>query len=673
MQDNNIALNAKILVVDDDPLNIRNAVRILKDDYKVSYATSGQAAIEQVEKDIPDLILLDIHMPNMNGFEVISSLKSNELYSEIPVIFLTADTDQETEVQGLKAGALDFIAKPFKDDIVKQRVRHLLELSILQKDLKSEVERQTAKAEERRKKMEEMSFQTVQALAGAIDAKDRYTKGHSSRVSEYAVMLARKAGWSDKDLDDLKYAGLLHDVGKIGVPDVVLNKPGRLSDMEFNVIKSHTVIGGDILKNITNVAYALEVARHHHERYDGKGYPDGLKGEDIPVMARITCIADSYDAMNSKRIYRNALPKDVIRQELIKGRGTQFDSEYLDIFLEMFDKGELDIEDKEETGSVTDNAAIIKRVFESAYDIGASNQMDALTGLPLRNHAENKIREKMVEKPGSIILIDLDNLKKLNDLFGHIEGDSILKALGKLLTNLDGVEVAARLGGDEFIVFTTKDTSEKLKTVLDSLYDGFEAIKETNPNFKFNSLSCGICMTDTTDVYEDVCGNADKALYYAKRNGKGNYHYYERESALLSENKDVDLQSLVNSFETAGNYNGAMQVDYREFTQIFEYIKNMRARYNHDIQLVMVTLDAVELGTANIDKIGNAITAMDGAIANAIRTVDIYTRYTSMQFLIILVGSTKEETPKVMERIFSNYYKTFDDMKVVPSYQVANI
>lgn len=673
MQDNNIALNAKILVVDDDPLNIRNAVRILKDDYKVSYATSGQAAIEQVEKDIPDLILLDIHMPNMNGFEVISSLKSNELYSEIPVIFLTADTDQETEVQGLKAGALDFIAKPFKDDIVKQRVRHLLELSILQKDLKSEVERQTAKAEERRKKMEEMSFQTVQALAGAIDAKDRYTKGHSSRVSEYAVMLARKAGWSDKDLDDLKYAGLLHDVGKIGVPDVVLNKPGRLSDMEFNVIKSHTVIGGDILKNITNVAYALEVARHHHERYDGKGYPDGLKGEDIPVMARITCIADSYDAMNSKRIYRNALPKDVIRQELIKGRGTQFDPEYLDIFLEMFDKGELDIEDKEETGSVTDNAAIIKRVFESAYDIGASNQMDALTGLPLRNHAENKIREKMVEKPGSIILIDLDNLKKLNDLFGHIEGDSILKALGKLLTNLDGVEVAARLGGDEFIVFTTKDTSEKLKTVLDSLYDGFEAIKETNPNFKFNSLSCGICMTDTTDVYEDVCGNADKALYYAKRNGKGNYHYYERESALLSENKDVDLQSLVNSFETAGNYNGAMQVDYREFTQIFEYIKNMRSRYNHDIQLVMVTLDAVELGTANIDKIGNAITAMDGAIANAIRTVDIYTRYTSMQFLIILVGSTKEETPKVMERIFSNYYKTFDDMKVVPSYQVANI
>lgn len=673
MSENNIALNAKILVVDDDPLNIRNAVRILKDDYKVSYATSGQAALEQVEKDIPDLILLDIHMPNMNGFEVIRQLKADELTKSVPVIFLTADTDQETEVQGLKEGALDFIAKPFKDDIVKQRVRHLLELSILQKDLQSEVERQTAKAEERRKKMEEMSFQTVQALAGAIDAKDRYTKGHSSRVAEYAVMLAKRAGWSEKELDDLRYAGLLHDVGKIGVPDVVLNKPGKLTDIEFNVIKSHTTIGADILKNITNVVYALDAARHHHERYDGKGYPDHLYGADIPLMARVICIADSYDAMNSKRIYRNALPKEVIRKELVKGRGTQFDPDYLDIFLAMFDEGALDIEAKEQQDDLADNTAIIKRVFESAYDTGASNQHDALTNLPLRNQAEEKVREMMLDGAGSLIMIDLDNLKKLNDVFGHIEGDNLLKATGKLLAELDGASIAARLGGDEFLLFTKMNTHEEVEKLLSNLYAGFDEIKAANDNYQYNSLSCGICMTNTTDSFEDMYGNADKALYFAKRNGKGGFHYYERDDLSNTKKKDVDLEALVDSFEMSGNYNGALQVDYREFTQLFEYVKNMRTRYNHDVQLVMITLDALELGMPNIENIGNAITAMDAAISSAIRTVDIYTRYTSMQFLLILVGSTMEETPKIMERIFSNFYKTFDDRKIVPSYQVAHI
>jgi len=668
-----ISLNSKILVVDDDPINIRNAVRILKDEYRVSYATSGKDALELIKKDQPDLILLDLHMPQMNGFEVIRILKANEKTEDIPVIFLTADSDQETEAKGLNEGALDFIAKPFMDEIVKQRVKHLIELSILQKDLKSEVERQTKYAEERRKQMEEMSFQTVQALAGAIDAKDKYTKGHSSRVSDYSVMLARKLGWNSEDIDNLRYAALLHDVGKIGVPDSVLNKPGRLSENEFNVIKSHSSIGGEILRNITTVVDAVDVARHHHERYDGSGYPDGLKGEEIPRMARVVSIADSFDAMNSRRLYRMALPWKVIRDELVKGSGSQFDPDYLKVFLEMFDGGELNEKETIIEQSVNENANIIKRLFESAYDSGISHQVDELTGLLLRGGAEPKINEALKQGPGIFAIIDLDNLKKLNDLYGHKMGDELLKSLGKILIEEKKIDIASRLGGDEFVIFVKQDSGKDIKKILEDIYLKFDEVKSSNECFEYNSLSCGICTTVTTDSYEDVYANADKALYFAKRNGKGNFHYFERESDTAPVHTSVDLDALVKSFETAGDYSGAMQVELREFGQLFEYVKNMKKRYSHDIQLVMITLNATENSAPNIDKISQAIDAMKEAVCNTIRTVDICTRYTSMQFLVILFGTGKSEVDLIMERIFSTYYKTCSNNKIIPTYQTSTM
>jgi len=186
------------------------------------------------------------------------------------------------------------------------------------------------------------SMKMLETLAGTIDAKDKYTNGHSLRVSMYSTKLAERLNWSNEKITLLKYEALLHDIGKIGVPDVILNKPSRLSDMEFALIKSHSVVGADILKNMVAVPNASNVARHHHERFDGSGYPDRISGENIPLDARIVCIADSYDAMNSDRIYRKALSKETIREELIKGRGTQFDPNLLDVFLTLFDEGQLD-------------------------------------------------------------------------------------------------------------------------------------------------------------------------------------------------------------------------------------------------------------------------------------------------------------------------------------------
>ena len=212
----------------------------------------------------------------------------------------------------------------------------LLELDY-QKELSREVEEQTHVAKERAQRLETLSREIVETLAVTIDAKDRYTNGHSFRVARYSTALAGKLGWGEEDIKMLGGEALLHDIGKIGVPDAVLNKPGRLTDEEFTIIKSHTVVGDKILGHSGSLTDAAKVARHHHERYDGRGYPDHLRGEEIPLHARLVAIADAYDAMRSDRIYRKGLAPDVIRGEMIKGRGTQFDPTLLDEFLELMD------------------------------------------------------------------------------------------------------------------------------------------------------------------------------------------------------------------------------------------------------------------------------------------------------------------------------------------------
>ena len=216
------------------------------------------------------------------------------------------------------------------------------------KRLNAEVEKQTKVAveqsrvaTERADQLLKLTEEMVQTLAKTIDAKDKYTNGHSFRVSEYAVKLAGRLGLSDEELHALERESLLHDIGKIGIPDAVLNKPGRLTDEEFETIKDHTTIGKTILDGIEGMKSAADAAAYHHERYDGAGYPEGLKGKDIPVHARIISIADAFDAMRSDRVYRKGLDDDTIRRELINGSGKQFDPELLTVFLSLFDGGEL--------------------------------------------------------------------------------------------------------------------------------------------------------------------------------------------------------------------------------------------------------------------------------------------------------------------------------------------
>lgn len=322
-----------IVIVDDDAVNLKVANHIFSEaKMRARYFKSGLDMLDYLDGTrIPDLILLDIHMPEIDGFEVLRRLREKEAYQKIPVIFLTADDDLVTEKKGLDLGAADFIKKPFAAEVLLLRVRNAISLFRLQNDMERELQIKT-------EKLSRVYLQIVQAMSMAVDAKDTYTKGHSSRVAEYARMIARRIGYTESAQNQIYIMGLLHDVGKIGISDAIINKPAKLTEEEYEIIKKHPAIGAQILQNITEFPELSIGARWHHERYDGRGYPDGLSGTDIPEVARMIAVADTYDAMTSYRSYRNALPQNVVKAEFVKCRGTQFDPRFADIMIQMIDE-----------------------------------------------------------------------------------------------------------------------------------------------------------------------------------------------------------------------------------------------------------------------------------------------------------------------------------------------
>ena len=301
-------------------------------------ALSGPEAISWLASHEADLVMLDYRMPVMDGFDVLRILKKNPRTADIPIIILTGDISVELEAKGFIEGATDFVRKPFIPDVMRQRVRRVLRYEYLQENLAQEVKRQTALAEKRLKDSQELFKEMAIALAKTIDAKDTYTHGHSERVATYSRMLAKRAGDDEEAQERIYYMGLLHDIGKIGIAGNIINKAGRLDDDEFQSIQSHTLIGSEILRNISRFPDLSIGARSHHERYDGKGYPDHLAGEDIPRPARIIAVADTYDAMTSSRSYRKGLPQDVARAEIEKGSGAQFDPYFAGLMLQLIDE-----------------------------------------------------------------------------------------------------------------------------------------------------------------------------------------------------------------------------------------------------------------------------------------------------------------------------------------------
>lgn len=320
---------ATLLVVDDNKTNLQMVRSILGEKYTLLLALSGEIALRYVQKKNVDLILLDLFMPEMDGRQTLRALPS---YASVPVIFLTADLKESSEVECLRLGASDFIVKPFVAEVLLTRIERILELEAYRKDLQGRLREKTVA-------LENVILQSITTIANTLDAKDEYTKGHSERVAEYAVALAKKRKWTTEECETLHRIALLHDVGKIGLPDAVLKKNSPLNDVEFAKVKEHTMMGANILKDITILKSICIGAQSHHERYDGEGYPQGLKGEEIPEVARIICIADAYDAMTTNRCYRPRLSDDRVMTELVEGSGTQFDPELVGDFIALLNDG----------------------------------------------------------------------------------------------------------------------------------------------------------------------------------------------------------------------------------------------------------------------------------------------------------------------------------------------
>ena len=320
----------KILIVDDSKTVLNQIMILLKKYYHVFPALSGSLALKIMEHQTPDLILLDLMMPEMDVKEFFLKIHKEKKWSDIPVIFLTSDTEDKTEAECLNIGAYDFIGKPIVTEVLLSRVEKTLELTGYRKELQK-------KLDEKTRQIETAYLQTMAALAHTIDAKDPDTNGHSRRVAGYTKQIAQSLGWSEQDSENAYFVALLHDIGKIGIPDAVLKKQNRLTDKEYELMKKHPAIGADILKDIKMLDGLSNGTLYHHERFDGSGYPSGLKGDEIPLIARIISVADTYDAMTSTRCYRKGMGQETALAELKKQSGRQFDPKIVNQFLKITD------------------------------------------------------------------------------------------------------------------------------------------------------------------------------------------------------------------------------------------------------------------------------------------------------------------------------------------------
>jgi len=331
-----------ILVVDDDFINRMILREILQDDYQIIEAASGSETFQILYEDkiIPTVVLLDIIMPDIDGFQVLERIKSDNETKNIPVLFITAADSDETESRGLKTGAADYVTKPFNHDVVRARVDNHINLARYQHGLEQLV---VKKAAEVTKTYE----QTLEVLATIIEYRNLESGAHIRRTTLLTEALVAKMFNVEKfktallaeNIHSLIKASALHDIGKIGIPDSVLLKPGKLTNEEFDMMKTHTTVGSEIIDSIAAtlpdndlyLKYARDICHYHHERWDGKGYPSGLKGEEIPLSARIISIVDVYDALVNPRCYKPAYSHDVSLGIIVEGRGTQFDPDVVDI------------------------------------------------------------------------------------------------------------------------------------------------------------------------------------------------------------------------------------------------------------------------------------------------------------------------------------------------------
>lgn len=355
-------MTKNILLIDDEQ-SVRELVKIYlqKAGYKVLEAEDGTESfdiLDSISKDI-GIVICDINMPKVSGIQVLEYI--TQKHKTIPVVMLTAITDTDMVVKAMQKGAFDFIPKPFdrgklifsiekafeRKKLLEENLRLEIENEEYKKKLEEKVTEKTKELYQKNLELEHLHSElkiayrsSIKVLAESIEAKDAYTRGHCTRVRDYSIKIAQKLNFDKEQLEILEYGALLHDVGKIGINENILNKPGSLTPEEFEQVKQHTIIGVNILKEVDFFKPILPIIRSHHEFHNGEGYPDKIKGEEIPLMARIVHIADAFDAMSTDRPYHKGMDIKEAINELKKFKGSQFDPKLVDIFIDCLDKDE---------------------------------------------------------------------------------------------------------------------------------------------------------------------------------------------------------------------------------------------------------------------------------------------------------------------------------------------
>lgn len=338
-------LDKTILIVDDIEINRAILAEIFKEDYVTIEASDGREALELINSN-PDIsaMLLDVLMPEMDGIEVLREMNRSGMIERLPVFLITAAESQEMLLEGYNLGAIDIIRKPFMAHFLKARIGNVIELYAHRNELENIVQEQV-------KRLSNLNRSMVETLATVIEFRDGESGEHVRRISSLTGILMRQVSrmfpeyhLPKEEIDKIVMSSILHDVGKVSTPDQILNKPGKLTREEFEIMKQHTVKGCEILKKIPHIMekelydYSYDICRHHHERWDGKGYPDGLSGDDISIWAQVVSVADVYDALTSERVYKKAFPHDVAVQMIKNGECGVFNPKVMQAFEECIDK-----------------------------------------------------------------------------------------------------------------------------------------------------------------------------------------------------------------------------------------------------------------------------------------------------------------------------------------------
>lgn len=525
----------KILIVDDSEMNRALLIDILEDQYDVTEAENGAEAIALLSRHRMDfsLLLLDIMMPEMDGFEVLSCIHKYHWDDTFAIIMISADDSPTNIKRAYDLGAFDYISRPFDATIVQRRISNTMLLYARQQRLEKIIAEQFYEQEKNNKLM-------ISILAHIVEFRNGESGLHIQRVNAITKNLLKQLiqrtdrySLTKADISLISTASSLHDIGKISISDTVLNKPGRLTPEEFAVIKTHSAIGADMLLDLPIeqqeaplVKVASEICRWHHERYDGSGYPDGLKGEEIPIAAQVVALADVYDALISERCYKKAYSQEEALKMILEGQCGAFNPTLLLCLQEIADILENELTDnaQEQTNrnfQDMENKIDYDRLFShEKYKFLPNSQrhlhllyIDSLTSVYNRRYYDEHFRS--TEDVQAAVMIDVDNFKSVNDSYGHDAGDTVLQSIARtLLSCVRKTDTVIRYGGDEFLILFYRIPAEVFENKLEGIRHSIAVLAmDDHPGIHVSvSIGGAYGMGKTADLFKA----ADSMMYQAK-------------------------------------------------------------------------------------------------------------------------------------------------------------